>query len=137
MRLHHLLPISFGFSFTLSTATSHEAAYDYIIIGGGTTGLLLANRLSSLPTTTTLVIDPGKDIRNNPNVTNPTLWLRNAHTEIDWAYPSTPQPHALNRTVSYTAGRILGGTSMINGMTYIRADSPEINAWEALGAMRR
>jgi choline dehydrogenase len=134
MKLHHIRSISFTFTFTISTATATSCEADYIIIGGGTTGLLLANRLSSTPTTTVLVIDPGQDIRNNPNVTNPTLWTRNAHTAIDWAYPSTPQPHALNRTLSYTAGRILGGTSMINGMTYIRADSPEIDAWEELGA---
>ncbi|KAF4207751.1 hypothetical protein CNMCM5878_005871 [Aspergillus fumigatiaffinis] len=122
---------------TTSTATAsakaeREAEADYLIIGGGTTGLLLANRLSSNPTTTVLILDPGKDTRTNPNVTNPTQWLRNAHTEIDWAYPSTPQSYALNRTLSYTAGRILGGTSMINGMTYLRGDKPEIDAWEAL-----
>ncbi|GIJ99386.1 hypothetical protein Aspvir_001518 [Aspergillus viridinutans] len=130
MKLYHLF---LSITFTTSTATATAEA-DYIIIGGGTTGLLLANRLSSTPTTTVLVLDPGKDTRTNPNVTNPTQWLRNAHTEIDWAYASTPQSHALNRTLSYTAGRILGGTSMINGMTYLRADSPEIDAWEALGA---
>ncbi|GFF32539.1 glucose oxidase [Aspergillus udagawae] len=136
MKLQHLfLSSSFFFIISTSTATATATAEaDYIIIGGGTTGLLLANRLSSTPTTTVLVLDPGKDTRTNPNVTNPTQWLRNAHTEIDWAYPSTPQSHALNRTLSYTAGRILGGTSMINGMTYLRADRPEIDAWEALGA---
>jgi choline dehydrogenase len=136
MKLHYLFLASI---LTTSTATAsakaeREAEADYLIIGGGTTGLLLANRLSSNPTTTVLILDPGKDTRTNPNVTNPTQWLRNAHTEIDWAYPSTPQSYALNRTLSYTAGRILGGTSMINGMTYLRGDKPEIDAWEALGA---
>ncbi|KAF4201756.1 hypothetical protein CNMCM8927_001085 [Aspergillus lentulus] len=134
MKLHHLL---LSIILTTSTATASaqaEREADYLIIGGGTTGLLLANRLSSNPTTTVLILDPGNDTRTNPNVTNPTQWLRNAHTEIDWAYPSTPQSYALNRTLSYTAGRILGGTSMINGMTYLRADKPEIDAWEALGA---
>lgn len=143
MKLQRLLSITLTFTITAPTATATasasakadaEAEADYLVTGGGTTGLLLANRLSSTPTTTVLILDPGNDIRTNPNVTDPTLWLRNAHTEVDWAYPSTPQSHALNRILSYTAGRILGGTSMINGMTYLRADKPEIDAWEALGA---
>ncbi|EAW11610.1 GMC family oxidoreductase [Aspergillus clavatus NRRL 1] len=109
-------------------------ATDFLIVGGGTTGLLIANRLSSNPQHTITIIDPGPDTRTNPNVTDPTRWLRNANSGIDWAYPILPQEHASNRTLQYTAGRILGGTSMINGMTYLRADAAEIDAWETLGA---
>lgn len=109
--------------------------FDYIIAGGGTCGLLLANRLSADPSTTVLVIEPGQDVRNNPNVTIPANFLSGslANTSIDWAYLTEPQRGAANRTLELHSGRALGGSSTINGMTYIRADAEEIDAWEALG----
>lgn len=107
--------------------------FDYVIAGGGTCGLLLANRLSEDPNTTVAIIEPGGDVRNNPNVTVPTNFLVAFNTPIDWAYPTTPQPGAANRTMQMHSGKAIGGTSTINGMTYIRADAAEIDAWEALG----
>lgn len=109
--------------------------FDYVIAGGGTCGLLLANRLSADPTVTVVVIEPGQDVRNNPNVTNPDNFLSGvlANTSIDWAYLTEPQRGAANRTLVLHSGKALGGTSTINGMTYIRADAAEIDAWEALG----
>lgn len=109
--------------------------FDYIIAGGGTCGLLLANRLSADPNTTVLVIEPGQDVRNNPNVTIPANFLSGAlaNTTLDWAYLTEPQRGAANRTLELHSGRALGGSSTINGMTYIRADAAEIDAWEALG----
>lgn len=112
--------------------------FDYIIAGGGTCGLLLANRLSADPSTTVLVVEPGQDVRNDPNVTIPANSLANmfANTlprSTDWAYLTEPQRGAANRTLELHSGRALGGSSTINGMTYIRADAAEIDAWEALG----
>ncbi|KAF3769784.1 GMC oxidoreductase [Cryphonectria parasitica EP155] len=108
--------------------------YDYVIAGGGTSGLLLANRLSSHANTTVAIIDPGQDVRANHNVTDPSLWLQNFNTPIDWAYPTVAQAGAAGRTFQMHAGRAVGGTSTINGMTYIRADAAEIDAWEVLGS---
>ncbi|KAF2971284.1 hypothetical protein GQX73_g2276 [Xylaria multiplex] len=107
---------------------------DYIIIGAGTSGLVLANRLSANPNTTVVVIEPGPDDRNNPNVTDPLNRGRNANTSIDWSYKSVPQSQLNNRTVEFTAGKLVGGTSMINGLMYIRTAVPEIDGWEYLGA---
>ena len=122
------------FSLLIPTAVPEALVAKYVIVGAGTTGLLLANRLSSDPNNTVIVIDPSPNDRSNPNVTNPVIWLQNINTTIDWAYPSVPQANADNRTFQYHAGRIVGGTSMINGMTYLRPDKAEIDAWEALGA---
>lgn len=110
--------------------------FDYIIAGGGTSGLLLANRLSADPKTTVAVIEPGSDVRTNPNVTDPdnTIYQLAFNTPIDWAYPTTPQLGAGGRTLELHSGKALGGTSTINGMVYIRADAAEIDAWEALGS---
>lgn len=110
--------------------------FDYIIAGGGTCGLLLANRLSADPNITVAVIEPGQDVRNDPNVTDPAKFLSEPffNTPIDWAYLTVPQTGAANRTLQLHSGKALGGSSTINGMTYIRADAAEIDAWEALGS---
>lgn len=107
--------------------------FDYVIVGGGTCGLLLANRLSEDPYTTVAVIEPGEDVRNNPNVTDPDNFTVPFNTPIDWAYPTVAQAGAANRSLTLHSGKAIGGTSTINGMTYIRADVAEIDAWEALG----
>jgi len=106
----------------------------YIIVGGGTTGLLLANRLSASPLHTVTVIEPGPDDRDNPAVTNPFRLGEALNSKIDWAYNTTPQDEVGGRTLQYHAGKLVGGTSMINGLNYIRADASQIDAWEALGA---
>lgn len=118
----------------ISHATATTAiGFDYVIVGGGTCGLLLANRLSENPNITVAVIEPGEDTRNNPNVTDPGNFVVPFDTSIDWSYPSTAQPGAANRSFDFHSGKAIGGTSTINGMTYIRADAAEIDAWEALG----
>lgn len=117
--------------------TSHAAvtanSYDYIIAGGGTSGLVLANRLSEDPAVTVAVIEPGGDVRDNTNVTDPGKFQAALGTPIDWAYPTAPQAKGANRTLTLHAGKAIGGTSTINGMMYIRADAAEIDAWETLG----
>lgn len=115
------------------TITTTATRFDYVIVGGGTCGLVLANRLSEDPNVTVAVIEPGEDVRNNPNVTDPGNFIIPFDTSIDWSYPSSTQPGAANRSFSFHSGRAIGGTSTINGMTYIRADAAEIDAWEALG----
>ena len=107
---------------------------DYIIIGAGTSGLLIANRLSANSNTRVVLIEPGSDDRDNPNVTDPLNRNENANSPIDWSYGSTPQSRLNNRSIGFAAGKIVGGTSMINGMMYIRTAMPEIDGWERLGA---
>ncbi|KAI1122909.1 GMC oxidoreductase [Nemania abortiva] len=117
----------------LSAPAAHGETFDYIIAGAGTSGLVLANRLSADPGTRVAVIEPGEDVRNNINVTDPALFTVAYGTSIDWQYSTTPQPGAGNRTLDWHAGKAIGGTSTINGMTYIRGDKAQFDAWEALG----
>ncbi|KAF3064522.1 Glucose oxidase [Daldinia childiae] len=107
--------------------------FDYVIAGAGTCGLVLANRLSEDPNIKVAVVEPGDDVRNNPNVTDVGAFLRAFNTEIDWQYATTPQPGADNKSIPFHAGKAIGGTSTINGMTYIRGDKAEFDAWESLG----
>ncbi|OTA80807.1 putative GMC oxidoreductase [Hypoxylon sp. CO27-5] len=115
------------------SAQARCESFDYVIAGAGTCGLVLANRLSEDPNVRVAVIEPGEDVRNNPNVTDVTRFLRAFGTEIDWQYTTTPQLGLNNRSVPFHAGKAIGGTSTINGMTYIRGDKPEFDAWEDLG----
>jgi choline dehydrogenase-like flavoprotein len=118
---------------TALPSACNSPAYDYVIIGGGTAGLVLANRLSTNPNTTVAVIEAGSSACNNSNVTSVTEWTTNLGSEIDYAYPSAPQKYTSNCTLTYDAGKALGGTSTINGMTYVRAEKEQIDAWESLG----
>ncbi|GIZ37186.1 hypothetical protein CKM354_000064300 [Cercospora kikuchii] len=114
----------------LSNAT---ASYDFIVVGGGTSGLVVANRLSEDPSVSVAVIEAGASVFDNENVTDVAGYSKAFDTPIDWAYSSTPQLYAGNETKVLRAGKALGGTSTINGMTYMRAERSQIDAWAAIG----
>ncbi|KAL4909667.1 hypothetical protein BDW74DRAFT_186185 [Aspergillus multicolor] len=109
--------------------------FDFIIVGGGTAGLAVANRLSEIPDLAIAVIEAGRDEGDNPNVTSVDTFGASPglNSHIDWVYQTTPQENAGNRQMEYHAGRAWGGTSVINGMTYIRATEAQLNAWETAG----
>lgn len=105
--------------------TAQSLSFDYVIAGGGTTGLALANRLSENPNVTVAVIEAGDRQQANPNVTNPGAFTLAFNTPIDWAYQSVPQTFG-NKTVPYHAGKALGGTSTINGSDYNYSEIEDI-----------
>ncbi|KAG9253015.1 GMC oxidoreductase-domain-containing protein [Emericellopsis atlantica] len=109
------------------------AVYDYIVVGAGTCGSLLANRLSSNPELSVALIDPGVDTRGNEAVEDPAQWIEVGQTSLNWDYQSEPQPQLGNRRLSMPAGKGIGGTSLINGMTYVRGDKAQFDAWESIG----
>ncbi|KAJ5194869.1 uncharacterized protein N7498_008307 [Penicillium cinerascens] len=110
-----------------------EPTYDYIVVGGGTSGLVVANRLSENDDINVLVIEAGGSVYNNPNVTSTTGYGKAFGTAIDWAYKTVDQEYAGNYPQTVRAGKALGGTSTINGMVYLRAQSAQIDAWEEIG----
>ena len=89
--------------------------YDYVILGGGTAGLVLASRLTEDPTITVAVIEAGDFEKTNPNVTSTTGLGLAKNTRVDWQYDTAPQIYAGNETIIYSAGKGVGGSSLING----------------------
>ncbi|KAI9896923.1 hypothetical protein N3K66_007945 [Trichothecium roseum] len=115
-------------------AVAAQESFDYIIVGAGTCGLALANRLSASPSVTVALVDPGADRRSDPAVRDPAQWLRAASSPLlNYNYTSAPQVHAAGQSVPQSAGRGIGGSSLINGMTYIRGDQAQFDAWAEVG----
>ena len=110
MRVFKLvLPLVQGATMALSKS------FDYVIVGAGTSGLVVANRLSEDPAVTVAVIEPGLDQRNNPNVTDMSKFSLAFGTSIDWQYKTTEQPGAGGKKLSLPQGKAWGGSSAING----------------------
>lgn len=108
--------------------------YDYIIVGGGTSGLLLAVLLSDNPNTTIAVLEAGADARTDPRITIPENAGGIVGTGYDWNLTSTPQAHlSRNKSViAYGRGRTLGRCSAMNFMINHRASAVEFDAWEGV-----
>lgn len=92
-----------------------DNTYDYIVVGGGTCGLVVANRLSEDPSVSVLVIEEGDSVYDNPNVTDINGYGLAFGTDLDYAFTTVPQTYANNASATLRAGKALGGTSTING----------------------
>ncbi|PYH88425.1 oxidoreductase [Aspergillus ellipticus CBS 707.79] len=106
---------------------------DYIIVGGGTAGLVVANRLSEDPSVTVLVLEVGPDRTSDPQIQDPAAWHSLIGTEVDWKIRSVPQAGLNNRELDHPSGKLLGGSSAINGHMYVAPSRAGINAWAELG----
>ncbi|KAK1982484.1 GMC oxidoreductase [Colletotrichum cereale] len=114
-------------------STNSTDNHDYVIVGGGTSGLALANRLSENPSLSVLIIEAGGSVFNNVNVTNPSGYGLAFGTDIDFAFQTTNQTYGGGLVQTMRAAKALGGTSTINGLAYTRAEAAQIDAWEKLG----
>lgn len=90
-------------------------SFDYIIAGGGTAGLVVANRLTENPNITVAVVEPGPDMRDDPDVLDLNSAGVTYSPALDWRFISTAQPQLGGRVIAHPAGKALGGTTVING----------------------
>jgi choline dehydrogenase len=105
--------------------------FDYVIVGGGSAGCALANRLSADPGTTVLVLEAGRsDFRADPFIHMPAaLPFPIGNRLYDWKYETDPEPNLDGRRVYHARGKVLGGSSSINGMIFQRGNPLDYERW--------
>ncbi|MDH3994475.1 MAG: GMC family oxidoreductase N-terminal domain-containing protein, partial [Gammaproteobacteria bacterium] len=111
----------------------NQTPYDYIIVGAGSAGCALAYRLSREASRRVLLLEAGgKD--SFPMIHIPLGFaFMMKHEKVNWCYETEPEPNMHNRKLSWPRGKVLGGSSCINGMVYIRGQREDYDQWAALG----
>ena len=108
--------------------------FDYIIIGAGSAGCVLANRLSEDPATRVLVLEFGGSDKSIFIQMPTALSIPMNGTKYNWKYMTLPEPGLDGRQVHCPRGKVLGGSSSINGLVYMRGHASDFDEWESLGA---
>ena len=109
------------------------SSYDHVIVGAGSAGCVLANRLSADPSTRVLLLEAGGSDRKL-NVRIPTAFAKQFRSDLDWDYTAEPEPNLIGRSIYLPRGRALGGSSSMNAMIYIRGHRSDFDEWAARGA---
>jgi len=106
--------------------------FDYIVIGAGSAGCVLASRLTERPDTSVLLIEAGPPDRKR-EIHIPAAFSKLFRTEVDWNFSTDPQAHLNGRSLYWPRGKTLGGSSSINAMIYIRGARADYDAWRDMG----
>ncbi|MFL5869553.1 MAG: GMC family oxidoreductase [Solirubrobacterales bacterium] len=106
---------------------------DYVIVGAGSAGCVLANRLSADPATTVTLIEAGGSDRDL-NVRIPAAFANQFHGRLDWDFQTEPEPAVDGRSLYIPRGKMLGGSSSMNAMLYVRGRPLDYDLWERQGA---
>ena len=113
------------FGATVNTADIKDAVFDYIIVGAGSAGCVLANRLTEDENVSVLVIEAGGPELGVEAISTPLRLLELWNTGYDWAYFTAPQEHCNGRKIHWPRGRVVGGSSSLNGMLYVRGHASD------------
>ncbi|MCJ1408973.1 hypothetical protein MMC19_003050 [Ptychographa xylographoides] len=107
--------------------------FTHIIVGGGTAGLVVAARLSENPRFLVGVLEAGATAFEDPRINVPGRFGESLGSEYDWKFETTPQAGLNGRKLPFPRGRVLGGSSALNFMTWNRGCREDYDAWEDLG----
>jgi choline dehydrogenase len=108
-------------------------SYDYVIVGAGSAGCVLANRLSEDPSVRVLLLEAGGKDRSL-KIKIPAAFPEQFHSKLDWDFATEPEPHVDERSLYIPRGKALGGSSSMNAMLYVRGRPLDYDGWEAQGA---
>ena len=107
--------------------------FDYLIVGGGTAGLAVAARLSEDAAVSVGVLEAGPAVVNEPTIDVPGRFGETVGSIYDWQFRTTPQAALSGRELPWARGKLLGGSSALNFMTWNRPNKEDLDAWETLG----
>src|SRR6266403_4699588 len=117
----------------MATTQENVIEADFIVIGAGSAGCTVAARLSEDPATRVLLLEAGGE-DNNRWIHIPLGFGKTfADPSVNWCYETEPEPGAAGRRVYWPRGKVLGGSSSINGMVYIRGQAEDFDHWRQLG----
>jgi choline dehydrogenase len=120
----------------MAKAAPHRNEADYVVVGSGSSGAALAGRLAQSGASV-IVLEAGKSdeqyLVKKPGMIGPMHSVPQIKARVDWGYYSTPQKHLLDRKMPVPRGKVVGGSSSINGMVYVRGNRANYDSWAAEG----
>ncbi len=118
--------------FTTLGRAEDSKAFDYIVVGAGAAGSVVANRLSENPDFTVLVLEAGGP-DDDERIYRPTSFRQLIKSSLDWDYSTQPEPYLKRREITWPRGKVWGGSGSITAMVYVRGHRRDFDRWEELG----